>query len=109
MPVRFHLDENVSGVIASALRGRGIDVTIPVELNLIGAPDVDHLAHCVAEDRVLITHDEDFLVLHSKGVAHAGIAYCTLQKRSITEMIQTLVLLWRTLEPEDMRGRVEYL
>lgn len=108
MPVRFHPDENVSGVIASALRSRGIDVTVPVDVGLIGANDLEHLAYCVAEERVLITHDEDFLVLHSRGVIHRGIAYCPLRKRTIGELVQVLVLPWRTLEPEAMRGHVEF-
>ncbi len=109
MPVKFHLDESVSNVIAAALRRRGIDVTVSRETGLIGAADIEHLSFCAAERRVLVTHDDDFLALHAQRISHAGITYCAPEKRTLGEIIQTLVLLWHALEPEEMTGRIEFL
>ena len=59
MPIRFHLDENAARSIATGLRQRGIDVTMPSDVGLMGAADEDHLAFALEEGRVLFTHDDD--------------------------------------------------
>ncbi len=49
------------------LRRAGIDVTIPREVSLIGKSDMEHLVFANAEKRVLLTHDDDLLVLAHRG------------------------------------------
>lgn len=68
--IRFHLDENVSNVIADGLRRRGIDVTTTPEQGLIASSDEVQLAFASSQGRVIFTQDDDFLRLH-----HAGIVY----------------------------------
>ena len=53
------------------------------------------------------THDRDFLVRHSEGVPHAGICYCHQQNRTISEILDILLVLNECLEPEDMQGQLE--
>jgi hypothetical protein len=55
------------------------------------------------------TQDDDFLPLHARGVAHAGIAYGQQQSMSIGEMLRRVVLIHDLLSPEEMAGRVEFL
>jgi predicted nuclease of predicted toxin-antitoxin system len=86
-----------------------VDATTTPEAGLLGATDEQQVAHCVAENRVLFTHDRDFLRLHAAGVSHTGIAYCDKDTRSIGEMIQGLVLIWELLEPAEMASHVEFL
>lgn len=107
--IRFHLDEHVSPVVADGLRRRGIDVTTTQEVGLRGAGDDAHLVYCRSQGRVLFTSDDDFLRLHDQGVDHPGIVYCRQQSRSVGEMIRGLELIWEVLEPEEMRGKVEFL
>ncbi|MGH7130229.1 MAG: DUF5615 family PIN-like protein, partial [Planctomycetaceae bacterium] len=76
MEIRFHLDEHIDAAVAEGLRHRGIGVTTTVETGLSGADDEAHLAFALNEHRVVMTHDDDFLVLHAAGTPHAGIAYC---------------------------------
>ena len=76
MQLRYHLDESVRNAIAEGLRKRGIDVTAPAEVDLIGASDEAHLRFARSEHRVLVTHDDDFLRLDHPGHEHEGIAYC---------------------------------
>jgi len=59
MAIRFHLDENVSRAVASALRLRGIDVTTAADAALIGAEDRAHIEFASARQRVIVTHDDD--------------------------------------------------
>jgi predicted nuclease of predicted toxin-antitoxin system len=62
--IRFHLDENVSNSIAEGLRRRGIDVTTTPEIGLIAASDAQQIAFALSQNRVIFTHDDDFVVLH---------------------------------------------
>jgi hypothetical protein len=107
--IRFHLDEHVDPAVAAGLRARGIDVTTTIEAGLESASDAGHLQFALGEGRVVITHDRDFLRLHSAGVSHAGIAYCAQQARSIGEIIRYLALMHDCLSAEEVVGQVEFL
>jgi predicted nuclease of predicted toxin-antitoxin system len=107
--LRFHLDENVDHAIAVGLRGRGIDVTTTHEAGLGGATDEHQLAWALEQQRVIVTYDEDLLVLSRRGTEHAGIAFCALRSRSIGQIVLKLASLSRHYEPADIAGRVEYL
>jgi hypothetical protein len=73
------------------------------------ASDDEQIAFALAEARVIVTHDEDFLALAKKGVAHAGIAYCHPQLRSIGQIIASLMLIRDCLSPKDMENHVEFM
>lgn len=108
-PIRFHLDEHVANAVAQALRRRGFDVTTAAEAGLLNSPDDKHLAFADRQGRVMVSHDGDYLRLHSAGVQHAGIAYCKPGSRTIGQILRSLILIGEVLEPEDMRNHVEYL
>ncbi len=107
--IRLHLDEHVHPAVAAGLRHRGIDVTTTTEAGLGGADDEDQLAFARSQGRVIVTHDDDFLALHARGVAHAGIAYCHQQSRTVGELLRALLLLCECLTGEEMQGQVEFL
>jgi predicted nuclease of predicted toxin-antitoxin system len=107
--IKFHLDENVSNAIANGLRIRGIDVTTTSEVGLISASDQEQVAFALMEQRVIFTQDDDFLRLHQAGVSHSGITYCRQKSRTIGEIINTLTLIWEWVEPEDIKGKVEFI
>jgi len=106
--VRFHLDEHVPPAIAEGLRRRGIDVTTRSDAGLTGAEDVDHVAFALADQRVIYTNDEDYLILNDQGVSHAGIVFCHQGSRSIGEVIRFLTLLHACLTADEMRCSVEF-
>ncbi len=108
MAIRFHLDENVSGTVGSALRRRGIDVTTSADAGLIGAEDHEQLRFAVSEDRVIVTHDDDFTRLHAEGVVHAGICYCHKDKHSIGDLVRLLMLVHECFTEDEMRGHFEF-
>ena len=109
MQIRFHLDESVRKAVAEGLRKRGIEASITSEFGLLGANDDEHLAFALRENRVIVTHDDDFLRLHHAGQEHGGIAYCHQQARSIGEIVLKLAWFWRTRSAEEIRGSVEFL
>jgi hypothetical protein len=107
--MKFHLDENVDHAIADGLRRRAINVTTSTDAGLIGASDEAQISFALLQERVIVTHDRDFLRLDSLGVSHSGIAFCPPATRSIGEIVRRLSLTHECLTDSDMRGQVEYL
>lgn len=87
--ITFHLDENVSFLIAQGLRKRCIEVTTSHEVGLVQSTDLEQLIFAHTHGRVLITHDSDFLRLHEQGVPHSGIGFCCQATRSIGQIIKS--------------------
>jgi len=108
-PVRYYLDQNVLGGVAPGLRVLGIDAVTAQELGRCGLPDPDQLAFATAEGRVLVTFDQDFLVLHASGISHAGIAWCHPTKYGVGALIHALAILHGVLAADEMVNNVEYL
>jgi len=109
MRIRFHFDEHIPASVAAGLRRRGIDVTTTIEAGLVAADDRMQLAFAAASERVLVTHDADFLRLHAQGVAHTGIAYCRSGELPAGVMQRRLALIHELLTPQEMAGRIEFL
>jgi hypothetical protein len=109
MELRFHLDENVPHAIANGLQRRGINVTTTKEAGLLGASDEEHLAYAHADNRVIFSCDDDFLSLASRGIVHSGIAFCHPKARTIGQIVNGLVALWRAKTAEEMRGQIHFL
>ncbi len=109
MQVRYHLDEHIDHAVAEGVRRRGIDVTTAAEAGLIGAPDLAHLQFAASQQRVVVTHDADFLRLANDGVPHHGIAYQHVRRFTIGGMILALAALWRARSTEEMINQVEFL
>src|SRR5438045_765221 len=107
--IRFHLDEHVPHAVAEALRRLGIDVTTSTDAGLLGADDLEHFSFGFPEVRVIFTEDDDFLALAAQGMAHAGLAYCRQNTRSIGQIARGLELIWEIYEPDEMRNRVEFI
>ena len=107
--IRFHLDEHIDPAIADALRRQGIDVTTTVEVGLRTKTDKAQWAFVRLERRVMVSHDPDFLRFAGETTNHPGIAFCHMGMRSVGEIIDSLILIYEVLMPEQMEGRVEYL
>ncbi|MDO8428782.1 MAG: DUF5615 family PIN-like protein [Candidatus Diapherotrites archaeon] len=70
----FLADENVSMRLVKALRTAGHTVKDIKEEKLFGISDLRILELAVAEKRIILTHDKDFLNLsRQKLVKHSGI------------------------------------
>jgi predicted nuclease of predicted toxin-antitoxin system len=109
MAIRFHLDENVSGAVASALRRRGVDVSTAVDANLIGAADYEHLRFAQSQNRVVVTHDDDFTRIHADGTEHHGICYCRKDKHSIGDLVRLLLVIDECFDETEFHRHLEYL
>jgi predicted nuclease of predicted toxin-antitoxin system len=108
-PIRYHLDEHMDPDIAVALRKAGIDVTTSEDQGLLSRPDEQQWEVVRAQGRVLITDDQDFLVMASSTLDHPGVVYCRRTKHTMGDMIRFLVLCHGVYDPSEMRGRVEHV
>jgi uncharacterized protein DUF5615 len=106
--IRFYLDEHIPRAVAEGLRRRGLDVLTVQDARRTGASDADQLAFAFAQQRVLVTMDSDFLILASRGQAHAGIAYAGAMQ-SVGDLIRAVMLLCDVLSSAEMMNHVEYL
>lgn len=106
--IRFHFDENCDPRIALGLRRRGAYVMTTTESALLNASDESHLQFALANVRVIVTQDPDFLRIHAAGHEHPGIAFFPSASRSIGDVIRKLSLIWEVLDPEDMKNHVEF-
>jgi predicted nuclease of predicted toxin-antitoxin system len=73
------------------------------------AKDPQQWAYAKAEQRVIVTHDLDFLRLSSSDSDHAGVAYCKQGSRTIGEIIEMLILMHGAMTAEEIAGRVQFL
>ncbi len=107
--IRFYLDENMAKEVADGLRTRNIDVITTPEAGHMGLKDEEHLRYALVEVRVFVTQDEDFLILHSRQIPHAGIAYYKPRTVSNKDVIRGLVLIYDVLDADEIMNHVEFL
>lgn len=106
--IQFYLDEHIPKAVAKGLKQRGIEVFTCVELNALGFSDTEHLTLAQQNTWVMVTQDNDFLVLHAQGFQHTGIVFVT-RPLTIGEFIHGLLLVHEVLSSEEMIGHVEFL
>ncbi len=106
--IRLYTDEHIPRAVVRGLRERGVDTLTVSEAGMLGASDEEHLAFARREGRVLFTQDNDFLRLHASGAEHAGIVYAR-QPTPIGDMIYGLMLVVEVLNPEELKGYLEFL
>ncbi|MBZ0280310.1 MAG: DUF5615 family PIN-like protein [Anaerolineae bacterium] len=78
--IKFYTDTHIAKAVAAQLRNRGIDVVRCEEIGMAEAKDIEHLEYAVQENRVVITCDDDFIVLAQEWAKanknHSGIMFC---------------------------------
>ena len=106
--IKFQTDEHIPAAVILGLQQRGIDVLSTPQANLLGATDVSQLNHASQQQRVIVTQDDDFLILHAQGVEHAGIVFVQ-PDRAIGRMVRGLFFISQALTAEEMENHVEFL
>jgi predicted nucleic acid-binding protein len=105
----FYLDENVDPEIAAQLNRHGLNAITVQELQLRGERDESHLQLAAQMGRVLVTHDQDFLVLNAEGSEHSGIAYMPHQHSTIGAWVRGLRDLHARISAEEAKGQVFFI
>jgi hypothetical protein len=107
--IRFYMDENIDPEVADQLVKSGIDVVTVRDFERLGDTDFNHLQKAMEMQRVLCTHDQDFLRMHAEGTPHYGIAFGRHYGSTIGGWVKALRKLHDARTAEEMIGQIEYL
>ena len=92
--LKSYADVHVVFAIVQALRRRGMDVVTVQDLGQDEADDADLLAEALADQRVMLTNDTDFLALAARyagqGRVFAPIYFWPQQGRPVGEMVRRI-------------------
>jgi predicted nuclease of predicted toxin-antitoxin system len=64
--MKLLIDNQLPAALAIHLRGKGHDAVHVLDAGLDEANDIDIWARCIAEARVLVSKDEDFVILSAR-------------------------------------------
>jgi hypothetical protein len=93
--LKGYADEHVVFGLVQALRQRGMDVVRVQERGREQADDAALLNEALADERVMLTNDTDFLALAAERAARlerfAPIFFWPQQRRSIGQLVQSII------------------
>ncbi|MCE2668332.1 MAG: DUF5615 family PIN-like protein [Microcystis sp. 49638_E5] len=105
------MDEDVSALVATLLRSRGLDVTTVPEQSTLGKTDSEQLEFAASLGRCLVTHNRvDFERLHlqfiEEGREHCGII--VVPQKTAYEVVQRVGVLVNTLTVDSINNQLLY-
>ena len=113
MALRLYLNHNVPRAVAEGLALRDVDVLTAYADGSHESLDPSLLDRATELGRVLVSMDDDLLKEAARrqeaGIDFAGVLYGHQLSCSVGAFVQDLELLAKACEPEELRGRVEYL
>jgi predicted nuclease of predicted toxin-antitoxin system len=106
-PIRFYTDVHVNRKAVSQLRKKGVDIVHCGEAGMLDAPDSEHLMYTTHNKMVMVSCDEDFIILHhqyqERNEAHGGIVYFRMpdQCSSIGLIVREILFLHQAANYEN--------
>jgi Domain of unknown function (DUF5615) len=107
----LYTDEDMSALIATLLRSRGLDITTVPEQATLGKTDREQLEFATAQGRCLLTHNRvDFERLHLQYMEedrqHYGII--VVPQKNAYEVAQRIGILVSTLMADEINNQLLY-
>lgn len=107
----LYMDEDMSALVATLLRSRGLDVTTVPEQLTLGKTDSEQLEFAASLGRCLVTHNRvDFERLHlqfiEEGREHCGII--VVPQKTAYEVVQRVGILVNTLTVDSINNQLLY-
>lgn len=107
----LYMDEDMSALVATLLRSRGLDVTTVPEQLTLGKTDSEQLEFAASLGRCLVTHNRvDFERLHlqfiEEGREHCGII--VVPQKTAYEVVQRVGVLVNTLTVDSINNQLLY-
>ncbi len=113
MPLAFLMDHCVPAAITEGLRLRQVEILTAYEDDSHRLDDPELLDRATELGRPLFSMDTDLLQeavrRQRAGIDFAGVVYAHQRRCSIGRCIEDLELIAKTMDPEELRGIVEYL
>ncbi len=112
MSIGIYADVQIPKPITVGLRMRGVDVLTAQDDGMREAEDFEILDRATELNRILFTHDDDFLKLAAKrmaeGTRFSGVVYAHQLQAPIRPCVDDLELIATVLEVTDLANRVEF-
>jgi predicted nuclease of predicted toxin-antitoxin system len=107
----LYTDEDMSALVATLLRSRGLNVATVPEQAALGKTDREQLEFAASVGRCILTHNRvDFERLHlqymKENRQHAGII--VVPQRSAYEVAQRIGILVNSLMADEIRNQLLY-
>jgi hypothetical protein len=107
----LYTDEDMSVLVATLLRSRGLDITTVPEQATLGKTDREQLEFTTSLERCLLTHNRvDFERLHlqymEEGREHYGII--VVPQKNAYEIAQRIGILVSTLMADEIYNQLLY-
>jgi len=107
----LYTDEDISALVATLLRSRGLDVTTVPEQTTIGKTDSEQLEFATSMNRCILTHNRvDFERLHLQYFAenkqHCGIII--VPQKNAYEVAQRVGILVNSLTANEIANQLLY-
>jgi hypothetical protein len=111
--LKGYADEHVVRALVEALRRRGMDVIRVQDWGRQEADDADLLDEALADERVMLTNDTDFLQLAAERAEHqqefAPIFFWPQQQRTINQLLSGIIREASQHEYQSACSQVFYL
>jgi hypothetical protein len=108
--LKAYADENVTNAVVQALRTRGMNVATVSDRGREGTDDAALFAEALADERVLLTNDQDFLALAADAASRrevfAPIFYWPQQQRRVGELVNRMIQEANQVSYTDACSRV---
>lgn len=107
----LYTDEDVSALVATLLKSRGLDITTVPEQGTLGKTDREQLEYAISVNRCILTHNRvDFERLHlqyvEEGRKHAGII--VVPQKNAYEVARRVGTLALSLTVNEIRNQLLY-
>ena len=107
----LYTDEDMSALVATLLRSRGLDIATVPEQTTLSKTDSEQLEFATSVGRYLLTHNRvDFERLHLQcieaGKQHFGIII--VPQKNAYEVAQRIGILVNTLMADEIRNQLLY-
>ena len=113
MAIGYLMDQHIPGPITKGLRIREVDVLTAFEDGSHQLPDDELLQRAGELNRVLVTQDDDLLVIATQWLEEDrefnGIVYSHQLNITIGKAVEDLELLARCCDEDDFVNHVEYI
>lgn len=96
--MRFLVDNQLPGALALYLQKRGFDCEHVSDVGLASATDIEICNYALAQERIIISKDEDFLYLASKTDPPIRFLWVRLGNCRTSVLLAAFERLWLRIE-----------
>lgn len=96
--MKFLIDNQLPGALASYLRNQGFDCEHVIDVGLAESSDADICRYAEIEGRIIITKDEDFFYLARRPKATIIVLWVRLGNCRTSFLLETFERLWPMIE-----------